>query len=181
MTEWIRYIVFQQDKPNRPHQSAGSVHAPDAELALLNGRDVFVRRPRCHSLWVAPVHEIFAKTAQELERQPDWFEAEAVPSEAQPETYLVFKRTTKRRTMENVTHIGQLEARTPAEALHKSIDTLGKGNELLWWVVRETAVLRSEDDDIASMFIPAESKDYRMPNEYHTVFELNKLKHGATT
>ena len=51
-TQWPRYEVFKQDKPGKPHEAVGSVHAPDAEMAMLNARNVFVRRPSAVSLWV---------------------------------------------------------------------------------------------------------------------------------
>jgi ring-1,2-phenylacetyl-CoA epoxidase subunit PaaB len=66
-TQWRRFEVFVQEKVGEPYQNVGAVHAPDAEMALQNARDVFVRRPECVSLWVVPAEMIFAKTAQELE------------------------------------------------------------------------------------------------------------------
>jgi len=52
MTQWPRYEVFKQDKPNKPYEAIGTVHAPDGELALFHARNVHVRRPACHGLWV---------------------------------------------------------------------------------------------------------------------------------
>jgi ring-1,2-phenylacetyl-CoA epoxidase subunit PaaB len=69
-TQWPRFIVFQQAKVDAPHQYAGSVHAPDAEMALMNARDVFVRRPTCVSLWVVPSTAVFSRTAEELAEKP---------------------------------------------------------------------------------------------------------------
>ncbi len=66
-TQWSRYQVFLQEKPGTPHQDMGSIHAPDREMALLNARDVFVRRPACVSLWIVPVQSIFSRTAQEIQ------------------------------------------------------------------------------------------------------------------
>ena len=66
-TQWPRYEVFQQSRPGGPYQSVGSVHAPDAEIALQNARDVFVRRPQTVSLWVVPAEQILARTQEELE------------------------------------------------------------------------------------------------------------------
>jgi ring-1,2-phenylacetyl-CoA epoxidase subunit PaaB len=48
------YEVFKQEREGAPFRNVGSVHAPDAEMALMNARDVFARRPACHSLWVVP-------------------------------------------------------------------------------------------------------------------------------
>jgi ring-1,2-phenylacetyl-CoA epoxidase subunit PaaB len=65
-TQWPRYEVFEQERPGQPHRNAGAVHAPDPEIALQNARDVFVRRPDSHSLWVAPADQILSRTAEEV-------------------------------------------------------------------------------------------------------------------
>ncbi len=54
--------VFIQAKPGIPHKHAGSVHAHDAEMALLNARDVYARRKEGNSIWVVPSHMIAATT-----------------------------------------------------------------------------------------------------------------------
>src|SRR5687767_5281178 len=69
-TQWPRYVVLHQDREGSPHRYAGSVHAPDAEIAMLNARDVFVRRPECVSLWIVRTTHIYALTAEELEEKP---------------------------------------------------------------------------------------------------------------
>ena len=66
-TQWNRYQVFVQESEGKPHLDYGSVHAPDPELALLNARDVFARRPDCVSMWVVPVEAIYSNTAEELQ------------------------------------------------------------------------------------------------------------------
>ena len=63
--------VFVQTKTGAPHEHAGSVHAPDAELALQNARDVFARRGRLTSLWVVPSDRIHASSESEA---PELFE-----------------------------------------------------------------------------------------------------------
>ena len=42
------------------HVHAGTVHAPDAELALQNARDLFTRRSEGVSLWVVRSSDITA-------------------------------------------------------------------------------------------------------------------------
>ena len=51
-TQWPLWEVFVQAAAGEPHVHAGSVHAPDAELALLNARDVYARRGPVAGLWV---------------------------------------------------------------------------------------------------------------------------------
>ena len=40
------------------HVHAGSLHAPDAELAVRNARDVYTRRGEGVSIWVVPAEAI---------------------------------------------------------------------------------------------------------------------------
>ena len=54
--------VFVQEKSGDPHTHAGSVHAPDSEMALQSARDVYGRRGAPTSLWVVPSRAITATT-----------------------------------------------------------------------------------------------------------------------
>ncbi|MCK0168374.1 1,2-phenylacetyl-CoA epoxidase subunit B [Jannaschia sp. S6380] len=42
------------------HRHVGSLHAPDAEKAMLNARDVYTRRHEGVSIWVVPSAQITA-------------------------------------------------------------------------------------------------------------------------
>jgi ring-1,2-phenylacetyl-CoA epoxidase subunit PaaB len=57
---WPLWEVFTQGEGGAPHEHAGSVHAPDAEMALQNARDVYARRGGVVSLWVVPATAITA-------------------------------------------------------------------------------------------------------------------------
>lgn len=61
-SEWPLWEVFVQEKQGAPHEHAGSLHAPDAEMALQNARDVYARRGRLLSIWVVPAAAITAST-----------------------------------------------------------------------------------------------------------------------
>jgi ring-1,2-phenylacetyl-CoA epoxidase subunit PaaB len=52
--------VFTQPNDGKPFEHAGSVHAPDAEMALQNARDVYTRRGEAVNLWVVPADAIVA-------------------------------------------------------------------------------------------------------------------------
>lgn len=58
--QWPLWEVFVQPKLGAPHEHAGSVHAPDAEMAIQNGRDVYTRRGDATSIWVVPAQAISA-------------------------------------------------------------------------------------------------------------------------
>jgi ring-1,2-phenylacetyl-CoA epoxidase subunit PaaB len=57
--------VFTQAEGGAAHEHAGSVHAPDAEMALQNARDVYSRRGEAVSLWVVPSAAITASTPED--------------------------------------------------------------------------------------------------------------------
>lgn len=57
--------VFVQPRTGAPHEHAGNVHAPDAEMALQHARDVYARRGKAVSLWVVPAAAIVASSPDE--------------------------------------------------------------------------------------------------------------------
>ncbi len=65
-SQWPLWEVFIQPKPGAPHEHCGSVHAADAEQALLNARDVYARRNEGINLWVVPTAAITASTPDDM-------------------------------------------------------------------------------------------------------------------
>jgi ring-1,2-phenylacetyl-CoA epoxidase subunit PaaB len=164
-SQWPRYEVFEQERPDQPHRNAGSVHAPDAEMALQNARDVFARRPETVSLWVAPASRIYSRTAEQLAAGTAEADEQADGAE-RPETFLVFNKQSQRQAETFVTHVGQVEARAPSQALQSALDRFGSSGVYVWWVIPARSITRSTDHDIDSMFAPARGKPHRMPNFY---------------
>ncbi len=58
--EWPLWEVFVRSRNGLDHKHAGSVHAPDARLALQMARDVYTRRQEGVSIWVVPSDQIVA-------------------------------------------------------------------------------------------------------------------------
>jgi ring-1,2-phenylacetyl-CoA epoxidase subunit PaaB len=67
-----------------PHKHAGSVHAPDATMALQAARDVYTRRGESVSVWVVPSSaitasdpadkgELFEPTGSKIYRHPTFY------------------------------------------------------------------------------------------------------------
>lgn len=63
---WPSWEVFTQKGDGSPHEHAGNVHAPDAEMALLNARDVYGRRMEAVNIWVVPTASIVASTPEDM-------------------------------------------------------------------------------------------------------------------
>ena len=65
--QWPLWEVFVQSKPGLPYKHSGSVHAPDAEMALQNARDLYTRRSEGTSFLVVPSKEIVASNPEDKE------------------------------------------------------------------------------------------------------------------
>ena len=57
--------VFVRPRRGLSHQHVGSLHAPDAVMALRNARDVYTRRQEGVSLWVVEASRITASSPEE--------------------------------------------------------------------------------------------------------------------
>ncbi len=163
-TQWPRYEVFKQDNERKVHEAVGSVHAADAEMALLNARHVFVRRPSAVSLWVVPESAIYSRTAEELATTPIIL----VESTAAPQRFLIFTKDNQRRTMVFVRHVGEVTAESAAHALAQAIPQFGGEDVFAWWVIPASEITASPEGEetAASWFAPAEDKTYRQQSYY---------------
>ena len=63
--EWPLFEVFVRSRRGLNHTHVGSPHAPDAEMALRNARDVYTRRQEGVSIWVVPAASITASSPEE--------------------------------------------------------------------------------------------------------------------
>jgi ring-1,2-phenylacetyl-CoA epoxidase subunit PaaB len=63
--DWPLWEVFIRTKNGLSHRHVGSVHAPDAEMALRHARDSYTRRMEGVSLWVVPSAAIVASDPAE--------------------------------------------------------------------------------------------------------------------
>jgi len=58
--DWPLWEVFVRSKGGLSHRHVGSVHAPDAEIAVRHARDTYTRRMEGVSLWVVESSAIHA-------------------------------------------------------------------------------------------------------------------------
>lgn len=64
---WKIWEVFIRSRNGLSHKHVGSLHAPDAEMAIKNARDVYTRRSEGISIWVVPSDSITASSPDESE------------------------------------------------------------------------------------------------------------------
>jgi len=63
--EWPLWEVFIRGQHGMSHRHVGSLHAADAEMAILNARDVYTRRNEGVSIWVVQAAQITASAPSE--------------------------------------------------------------------------------------------------------------------
>ena len=82
--EWPLWEIFIRGSHGLAHRHVGSLHAPDAGMAMRNARDVYTRRNEGLSIWVVQSSNITASTPSEkgpmfepakdkVYRHPDFF------------------------------------------------------------------------------------------------------------
>ena len=65
--DWPMWEIFIRSKQGLNHKHVGSLHAPDAEMAIKNARDVYTRRMEGVSIWAVESHYIHASVPSESE------------------------------------------------------------------------------------------------------------------
>jgi len=78
--------VFIRPRNGLAHRHAGSLHAPDAEMALMAARDVYTRRGEGRSLWVVRASDIHASDPAD---KAEWFDPGEEKVYRQPTHYHV--------------------------------------------------------------------------------------------
>jgi len=67
MSDWPLWEVFIRSQHGLAHKHVGSLHAPDAEMAMKNARDVYTRRNEGISIWVVRSSDITASSPADKE------------------------------------------------------------------------------------------------------------------
>jgi len=168
-TQWPKFEVFLMEEPGDSPEHVGSVHAPDAEMALLNARDVFGRRPSCAGLWVAPSELVVFRTAAEMNAD------ERTARSAGPEepAYLVFRKRSHKGALELS---DRLPGATPDDALRFAAALHQDKQTVMWAVAPEAAFVRSTDEERLAFFEPAVSKTYKTHSEYKPEARLLEIR-----
>jgi ring-1,2-phenylacetyl-CoA epoxidase subunit PaaB len=173
-TQWPRFEVFLQEKPGAAHQDVGSVHAPDMELALMNARDVFVRRSGCISLWIVAAENLTTRYHPELALENPVKEAQEGEEQA---GYYVFAKLKPAGTQ---VLVGKVLARSPESALWKAQSQIdGLQHASIISVCPQAAVYKSAETEAESLFSSALDKPYRMATDFHTVTIMRKIRQGG--
>jgi ring-1,2-phenylacetyl-CoA epoxidase subunit PaaB len=69
--DWPLWEVFVRPRRGLSHTHAGSLHAPDAAMALRNARDLYTRRQEGVSVWVVPSTAVVTSDDPAVATAPD--------------------------------------------------------------------------------------------------------------
>jgi len=168
-TQWPRFMVFQKMNGKQPWQHNGTVHAPDLEMALLNARDVFMRRPDAVGLFVVPDAAIYKVTLEQLASEAELPDSVEFSEERE---ILVFAKPHEQSACEL---LGSVKAKSALQALKKGQSEWGDSKALWWWLFPAEASLMNAEAEAESMFSAAREKSYKNSSEYHTVTMMRQL------
>jgi ring-1,2-phenylacetyl-CoA epoxidase subunit PaaB len=166
-TQFPRYYVFEQPSPGEPFIHAGSVHAPDGEMALLTARDVFARRPERVAMWVGRDRDIHSLTKEQLEAAPP----EGNPASGGMLVYQLFAKTSHKGVC---IHQGEAAAAGPAAALAAA--RAASPAALVWWAIPDAALIKSTPEETGLLYESTPGKPFRHENQYHVRTMMMELK-----
>jgi len=164
---WPRWETFVRQAGGLSHVYSESVHAADAESALLNARDTYLRRVEGVSLWVMPAAEVHE---WDSDNENDTAGEEAAGTSA---LWEVFVR--HRRGLAHI-HAGSLAATSPADALQKARKVyITRDEGVNVWVVPASAVYAADPAEAEALFEPFADKGYRYPTFYEIPKEVGYM------
>ncbi len=164
---WPRWEAFVRQNGGLSHVHSESVHAPDAETALLNARDTYLRRVEGVSLWVVPADKV---TVWESD-SPD-----PAPTDIAPRPTALWEVFVRHRRGLTHVHAGSMAATGPGDAIQKARQVYVTRDEgVSVWVAPASTVYAADPADAAALFEPFADKDYRYPTFYKIPDEVGYM------
>ena len=164
---WPRWEAFVRQNGGLAHIHSESVHAPDAESALLNARDAYLRRVEGVSLWVAPAASVTVWESDSTDNPPPATAPDA------PQLWEVFVR--HRRGLAHL-HAGSLRAGSSGDAIAKARKAyLPRDDGVGIWVVPSQDIYSADPAEAEALFEPFSDKDYRYPTYYDIPNEVGHM------
>lgn len=164
---WPRWEAFVRQNGGLSHIHSESVHAPDAETALLNARDAYLRRVEGVSLWVTPAASVVVWESDSDDAEP------AGAGEGPTGLWEIFVR--HRRGLTHI-HAGSLHAAGPADAIARARKVyITREDGVSVWAVPSDDISATDPSEAEALFAPFADKDYRYPTYYEIPEEVGHM------
>lgn len=173
-SQWPRYYVFEKPLEDGEFIHAGSVHASDPEMAILNARDVFARRPQRVALWVVRAEDIYSKTKEEIDRL-DLSDVARLVGHEQPTGRLhhVFQKKSQKGVM---TWVGSVSGSGSEHAFQLAYQEHPNPDAAVWWIIPDAALSRTEGDMEAELLRSSPGKPFRHESHYPVRTMMRAIK-----
>lgn len=177
---WPLWEVFIRSKLSHVH--AGSLHATDAEMAMVNARDVYTRRMEGVSIWVIPSAAIYTLhfTDEESNEEPELihehpsFTTDNTKQEKEhSDQWEIFIRTKRGLSHK---HIGSTQSSTPKEALQKTKELYSQTMDISTvWLAQSDQIKASQPAESEAFYDPAKDKLFRHATYYNLPDEVKHM------
>ncbi len=162
---WPRWEVFVRPRGGVTHVYSESVHAPDAETALCNARDTYLRRVEGVSLWVVPSDAIAR-----------WEPGDDRPRRRTEGSRRFWEAFIRHRRGAQFLHAATIPAVDEFDALALARDTfLTKSDGVEVWVAPADEVVAADPDEAPMLFEPFSDKHYRFARFYDIPEEVGHM------
>ncbi|SDX67919.1 phenylacetic acid degradation b [Hymenobacter psychrophilus] len=181
LDQFPTYEVFHQRKENAAYVYVGPVHAPEADVAFLFGKEQFSRRFPCTGMWVVLTSAIqVTEYGDDQQSVYDRLPLPLLPADqlaaadaAGMESYDIFHL--KKRGKAHA-HVGQVSATSPEAALQAAKAAFGDQRPVVnVWVIRSADLLRSDEAD-RDMWTTTPDKKYREAISYKVQDRIDRFK-----
>jgi len=173
LDQFETYQSFTQTKEGKPFEHAGTVHAPNEEMAFLFAKEQFSRRGTfCYALCVVKTELIlvseFTDNGQDVY---DTFKGNYSGDTSQSfEVFHLLKRG------KNHKHIGTVEAKNFEDALLASKETYPRDKPVFnVWIAKSEDILMSDEED-ADIWNTLKEKKYRDAMDYKAADRIKAFK-----
>lgn len=174
LDQFETFEVFLQPKDGRPYEHAGTVHAPNLDMAFLFGKEQYSRRFTCVAMAVAATRSI-STTAISDNKENIYHQIKESTSannaDSRFEVFHLYKRG------QHVKHMGSVPAKDHQEALKAAKVAFNdeKKPVLCVWLVKANDIhfVDQEDKDI---WLTLSEKLYRDALAYKAGDKLNDFK-----
>ena len=158
-TQWPRYYVFERPRRAAAMLHVGSVHGSDPEIALLNARDVFARRPDRQAMWVARADKIYSQTREQM------VNAEPPEEQSDPSTdpYHIFQKSNPRGAS---VYVGKVIASDHPAALRAALNKYEIVAAWVYWVIADPDLIVSHAVEADELYESASDKPFRHENHF---------------
>ena len=173
LDQFETYQSFIQTKEGKPFEHAGTVHAPNEEMAFLFAKEQFSRRGTfCHALCVVKTELVlvseFTDNGQDVY---DTFKGSySGDTSASFEVFHSVKRGKHHK------HIGTVEAKDFEDALLASKETYPRDKPVFnVWIAKSEDILMSDEED-ADIWNTLKEKKYRDAIDYKAADRIKAFK-----